>query len=113
MKVITDERCTGYSSAGHPERPARISGTLERLRTQKEITIAWEKPGSVEDEPILRAHTKEHLARVTQAAYDFDGDTPAHLNIIEHARRSVAGGIVAMNAARKGEMAFSLLRPPG
>ena len=113
MKVITDERCTGYSSPGHPERPARISGTLERLRAQKEVAISWGEPATVEDAVILRAHTKEHLARVTEAARDFDGDTPAHPNIIEHARRSVGGALAAMRAALKGEKAFSLLRPPG
>jgi len=113
VKVITDERCTGYSSPGHPERPARISGTLERLRAQKELAISWGEPVVVDDAVILRAHTKEHLARVTEAAHDFDGDTPAHPDIIEHARRSVGGAVAAMRAARNGEMAFSLLRPPG
>src|SRR5438046_2964611 len=104
MRIITDERCTGYSSPGHPERPARISGTLERLRSQQELPIAWEEAGAVEDKTILRAHTKEHLARVIKADADFDGDTPAHPNIIEHARRSVGGALAAMQAARKGEM---------
>src|SRR5206468_3160299 len=101
--IITDERCTGYSSPGHPERPARITGTLERLKAQQEISIAWETPPSAADEPILRAHTKEHLQRVTAAASDFDGDTPAHANIIEHARRSVGGALTAMKTAQKGE----------
>jgi len=113
VKVITDERCTGYSSPGHPERPARIRGTLDRLRSQKEIDITWAEPEQPADEPILRAHTREHLALITAAAADFDGDTPAHANIIEHARRSLGGALDAMHAARKGEMAFSLLRPPG
>src|SRR5688572_28900528 len=30
MKIITDERCTGYHRAGHPERPQRISRSLEK-----------------------------------------------------------------------------------
>ena len=114
MKVITDERCTEYSSPGHPERPQRISKTLERLREQKEADITWAAPlASVDDAVILRAHTKEHLARVTTGVADFDGDTPAHPKIIEHARRSVGGALAALQAARKGEMAFTLLRPPG
>jgi acetoin utilization deacetylase AcuC-like enzyme len=113
MKVITDERCTGYSSPGHPERPARIRGSLERLRAQKEIDIVWAEPATASDESILRAHPQEHLSRITAAAHDFDGDTPAHPNIIEHARRSVGGALGAMRAARAGEMSFSLLRPPG
>jgi acetoin utilization deacetylase AcuC-like enzyme len=114
MKIITDERCTGYHNAGHPERPQRISRTLETLRTQTGLAIDWAEPlSSVEDETILRAHTPEHLAAVTAAEVDFDGDTPKHPGIIEHARRSVGGALRALASARKGEMAFSLLRPPG
>ena len=56
MTIITDERCTGYSSPGHPERPARISGTLEKLRAQKELTLQWAAPLEVADEQIVRAH---------------------------------------------------------
>ena len=114
MKIITDERCTGYHRPGHPERPQRISRTLEKLRGQTELPIVWAEPlATVEDEVILRAHTKEHLARVKAATEDFDGDTPTHPNIFEHARRSVGGALQALAAARQGGMAFSLLRPPG
>ena len=114
MKIITDERCTGYHRAGHPERPQRISRTLEKLRGQTDLPLAWAEPlTAVEDEVILRAHTRDHLARVKAAAEDFDGDTPTHPNIFEHARRSVGGALQALALARKGEMAFSLLRPPG
>ncbi len=113
MKIIIDERCTGYSSAGHPERPARISKTLEKLRSQKELPITWAEPLAVTEETLLRAHSKEHLARVKAAAGDFDGDTPAHPNIFDHASRSVGGALQAMKAARAGELAFSLMRPPG
>src|SRR6266545_3413232 len=113
MTIITDERCTEYSSPGHPERPARITGTLGRLRSQQEIAISWHKPVPVEDKTILRAHTADHLARITKAAEDFDGDTPAHPNIIDHARRSVGGALAAMTSALDGDMAMSVLRPPG
>ena len=113
MKIVTDERCTGYSSPGHPERPARISRTLERLRNQKEIDIVWAAPIPVEAVVIERAHNKEHIARVRTAADDFDGDTPAHPNIFDHAQRSVGGALAALKLAHKGETVFSLLRPPG
>src|SRR5438093_206910 len=113
MKIITDERCTGYHAAGHPERPQRISRTLEVLRRQTELPIVWAEPLAVADEVILRAHSKEHLARVKAAPADFDGDTPTHPNLLEHCRRSIGGALHALASARKGEMAFSLLRPPG
>src|SRR5687767_1582311 len=114
MRIITDERCTGYHSAGHPERPQRISKTLEKLRAQTELKLDWDEPlAAVSDEQILRAHTREHLARVKTAEQDFDGDTPAHAGIFEHAKRSVGGALQALSRARKGDAAFSLLRPPG
>ena len=113
MKIITDERCTGYSRAGHPERPARITSTLALLRTQTELPLTFVPPSSaVADEIILRAHTPEMLARLA-GPEDFDEDTPFHENIGAFARASVAGALDALAAARNGEMVFSLMRPPG
>jgi acetoin utilization deacetylase AcuC-like enzyme len=113
MNIISDEQCTHYEAYGHPERPARITGTLHKLRQQFELDLTWHEPLKPADQAILRAHTREHLARVDKAEEDFDGDTPAHKNIGEHARRSAGGALKALQLARKGEMAFSLLRPPG
>ena len=112
MKIITDERCTGYSSVGHPERPARVAMTLARLRQQKELPIEWVAPGTVEDAILLRAHTPEHIARL-RIQQDFDGDTPYYQGIENYARSSVAAALAALKAARAGEVAFSLMRPPG
>ena len=113
MKIITDSRCTAYSSPGHPEKPARVSQTVERLKSQSELKIAWIEPLPADEEIIERAHSKEHVARVKAPAGDFDGDTPAHPDIFEHARRSVGGALYALKLARGGEAAFSLMRPPG
>ncbi len=114
IKLITDERCTGYSSAGHPERPQRIARTIEKLRAQTELPLDWAAPlDGVPDETILRAHTREHLARVKAAEGDFDCDTPGHPDIFAHAQRSVGAALQALGSARRGEMVFSLMRPPG
>src|SRR5215212_3551115 len=67
MTIVTDERCTGYFSAGHPERPARISGTLEKLRAQTELKLKWAAPLEVSEEQIARAHTRQHIAHVKNA----------------------------------------------
>jgi acetoin utilization deacetylase AcuC-like enzyme len=83
------------------------------LRNQQELPVTWLEPAAVEDKAILRAHTPEHLAKIKAAAEDFDGDTPAYQDIFEHARRSAGAALQAMRWARKGEMAFSLIRPPG
>jgi acetoin utilization deacetylase AcuC-like enzyme len=112
MKIITDEHCTGYASAGHPDRPARVAGTLALLKSQTELPLAFAKPTGVDTETILRAHTPEVLARL-EVAEDFDADTPFHENIAGYARASVAAALDAMRAARAGENGFSLMRPPG
>jgi acetoin utilization deacetylase AcuC-like enzyme len=112
MKIITDERCMEYCQPGHPERPERIGLTLERLRAQKELKVEWAKPPEAGDESILRAHSARMLARLKEP-HDLDGDTPYFPGILEHARRSAGGALAAMQSARAGTMAFSLLRPPG
>jgi acetoin utilization deacetylase AcuC-like enzyme len=112
MKIITDDKCAGYSSPGHPERPARVTSTQEFLRGQKELQIVWAAPTRVDDAQILRAHSPQHLARLDEPE-DFDGDTPFHENISMFARASVAAALDALKAARVGENAFSLMRPPG
>jgi acetoin utilization deacetylase AcuC-like enzyme len=112
MKIITDERCADYSRYGHPERPGRITATVERLKSQIELPLTWDTPTSVSDKQILRAHAPEHLARL-QIPQDFDADTPAYENISEFARASAASALDALKAARNGENVFSLMRPPG
>jgi acetoin utilization deacetylase AcuC-like enzyme len=112
MKIITDERCIGYSHPGHPERAERIIATWETLRNQTELPITWSKPGPCEDAAILRAHTPEHLARLS-VPEDFDDDTPAFPDLAGYARASVGAALAALKAARAGDTVFSLMRPPG
>ncbi len=112
MKIISDERCTGYSHAGHPERPERVASTVQKLRAQKELAITWAPPAAVEDAALLRAHAPEHLTRLGEAC-DFDVDTPFSPEIGSFARASVGAALEALKAARAGETVFSLMRPPG
>lgn len=112
MKIITDDACTGYSRSGHPERPMRVSRTLEKLRAQTDLPITWAKPGPADEAAILRAHTSEMVASLTRTE-DFDADTPAYEGIANYARASVGAALAAMRAGRAGETVFSLMRPPG
>ena len=112
MKIITDERCTGYESPGHPERPARITATLARLRQQPELAITWVKPEPAPDDALLRAHPPGHLARL-RVPRDFDADTAYFPNIEALARLAAGAGLLALKSARAGEIVFSLMRPPG
>lgn len=112
MKIITDTSCTQYHHPGHPERPERILLTLRRLQSQGELALTWGLPGPCEDTLLLRAHSPEHLARL-DTPEDFDMDTPWFPGIAAHARVSAGAAVEAMRVARKGEHAFSLMRPPG
>ena len=113
MHVITDERCLGYSQPGHPERPQRVASTLALLREPREFEIIWEEPLAVTDEAIARAHEQAHLQRIANPDGPLDGDTPDYPEIDAHARRSIGGGLRALELAREGKPNFSLLRPPG
>lgn len=113
MTIITDERCTAYASPGHPERPARVARTAERLRAQTELPLAWAAPAEVPDAALERVHAPELLAALRDGTGGFDGDTPRYPDIFAHARRGVGGALRAVELARRGEPAFSLLRPPG
>ena len=112
MKIITDPSCLDYHSPGHPERPARISATLERLRGQSELPIEWSKPTPATDDVIFRAHAPEYIARL-RTAHDFDADTAYFPNIETLARNSTGAALLALECARRGETVFSLMRPPG
>jgi len=113
VTIITDEHCTGYSRAGHPENPRRVAATVARLQSQTELPLHWVTPGeNISDEIILRAHTPEVLARL-KIPEDFDADTPFFENISSYARASVSAALDALKLCRAGEPAFSLMRPPG
>ena len=111
MIIITDPRCVDYSARGHPERPQRVSGTVELLRAQKGLPVEWLEPPPVEEPVILRAHTAAHLSRVGREE-DFDADTPAHQGILDHALRSVGGALQALRLATEEKRGFGLLGRP-
>lgn len=111
--VITDQRCLAYHSPEHPERPARIQNTAKALRTQESLEIQWRQPNAPPENLLHLGHSEAHLESLKTPKADFDGDTPAHPQINEHARRSVGGALDALQLSLNGQLAFSLLRPPG
>jgi len=72
----------------------------------------WVGPGESTNGQILRAHSQEHLERLREPR-DFDLDTPFFPGIVDYARESVAAGLSALQAARRGESVMSIMRPPG
>ncbi len=112
VTIITDEKCAGYFRAGHPERPGRITASVEKLKSQQELALEWQAPSTISTEQILRAHAPEMLARL-EIPHDFDADTPYYENLAGYARASAAAALDALKLARAGNPAFSLMRPPG
>jgi len=113
VKIITDERCTGYARAGHPENPRRVAATVARLKSQTELSLAWTAPETgITEEILLRAHLPEVLRRLNLPE-DFDEDTPYFDHIAGYARAAVAAALDGLKFARNGETCFSLMRPPG
>ena len=112
MIIVHDPRCTEYSTPGHPERPERIARTVPFLK-DRHHDWEWREPQPADEATLLRAHSSEHIARIREAARDFDADTPAYPNIYEHALRSAGAAIDTARLALKNQRAFSLMRPPG
>lgn len=112
MIIFYDPRCLEYSKPSHPERPERIAYTAPLLK-DRHAEWKWQQPRAATDDELLRAHSHQHIERVTNARGDFDLDTPFYPNIEMYSRQSASGAIEATRAALRGESAFSLMRPPG
>jgi acetoin utilization deacetylase AcuC-like enzyme len=110
--IFHDPRCTEYSSPGHPERPARIERTVPLLKN-RHPDWEWRTPEPATEGALGRAHSREHLEQIQEAALDFDVDTPAYPGICQHAAQAAGSALEVAREALRGNRAFSLMRPPG
>src|SRR5258708_34710670 len=101
MIIFHDPHCAEYSAPGYPERPERITRTVPLLKDQHR-NWEWREPRAATDEELLRAHSREHLARIAAATDDFDSDTPAYPKIDTYARQSAWGAVEATPRSRLG-----------
>jgi len=111
-RIIYDPACAAYEQSGHPEQPDRVIGSYSLLQDQTQLPLSWCRPELCADEPLLRVHTPDHLARL-QEPREFDADTPWYDGISEHARRSASAALTGLDSTLSGQNAFSLMRPPG
>ncbi len=112
MILWHDPRCADYGTAGHPERPARITASVAHLRAAHP-DWEWREPEVAPEEALLRAHTLEHVQRVRAAQHDFDADTPAYPGIFAHAARAAGAACAVAQTSLGGKPSCSLMRPPG
>lgn len=111
MTIVHDPLCADYGSSMRPEQPARVlRGAAHLLESHPDWT--WVVPSAAPEETILLAHPPALLQRLGHGP-DIDDDTPYFPGIREHALRAVGAALEATRLARKGEKAFSLMRPPG
>jgi acetoin utilization deacetylase AcuC-like enzyme len=111
MVILHHPDSANYATPGHPERPARVVESAAYLARELKGT-EWRRPELATDEHLLRAHSAVHLRRLDEPR-PFDADTPYHENIAGLARLSAGAAIAAVDLARSGHAAFSLMRPPG
>lgn len=109
MYIVFSERCLEYFEPGHPESPERVLNAYILLKREGFRFIEAE-PCSEDD--LLIVHSKEHVERIKRGEF-YDPDTPNLPGIYEYARLAAGAAIKCMEISLKGEIAFSLMRPPG
>lgn len=112
MIIFHDPRCVQYSRAGHPERPARISRTIDLLH-EHYPGWQWREPVPADETMLHRAHSERHVDAIRRATCDFDADSPCYPEVFDHAARATGAAVEVARAAIHGKRSFSLMRPPG
>ncbi|MDI6641375.1 MAG: histone deacetylase family protein [Elusimicrobiota bacterium] len=120
MKIVTTKKCWEYEDPGHPESPERVKRTYEYLRKlsrqvsgSSEIQLEFvDVASAATEEDILRVHSPRLLNEVREEKF-YEPDTPAIKGIFQFAMLSAGAAIESAEIATKGDVAFSLMRPPG
>jgi len=109
MLIIYSPKCIEYRAVGHPESPTRVSRSYEFLKDKGYTFIS---PGYADEATILSVHTSRLVTTVKSGNF-YDPDTPALPGIYDYASLAVGAAIKAMELSLKGDISFSLMRPPG
>ncbi|MEM1585937.1 MAG: histone deacetylase [Candidatus Bathyarchaeia archaeon] len=109
MYILFSEKCLEYWSPGHPESPDRVYQTYKLL---VERNYKFVQPEPCGEEDLLLVHSKNYVESIKSESF-FDPDTPALPGIYEYARLAAGSAIKSMEIALSGDLAFSLMRPPG
>jgi len=109
------------TGAGHPERPARLTAIVDRLKQTGLLAKLIElKPVAASVDWLTKVHTPAYVERVSRSCrggtgYLDSGDTPVSTNSYDVALMAVGGVLGAVDAVMEGRVrnAFCAVRPPG
>ena len=101
MKIVFHEKFYDSDYSHDPAAaPGRLDGVMAALGAGKRYEIIRPEPASGED--ILRAHGRDHVARIR-----------GNSHLYEMAALAAGGAILAARRAIAGHPAFAVIRPPG
>lgn len=119
--VYSEQFLQHDTGAGHPERPARLTAIMNRLREEKllpQLVPLPPQPATLEW--IRLVHASDYIARVEHSCRSGQGfvdtpDAPASTNSYDLARLATGGVLGAVDAVMAGRVrnAFCAVRPPG
>ena len=120
VAIVEDERHREHVLAGHPERPDRVEAIRAHLSSVRWLRDLARLPAeAVDDEALLRVHSRRHLERVAALCAagggHLDADTYATPFSDMAARVSAGGAVRAVDAvvAAGFDASFAVVRPPG
>lgn len=110
-----------HTGEGHPERPARLTAIVTRLKQTGLLSeLVAIKPTAAAPEWLVTVHTPAYVERVRKicqagAGFVDSGDTPVSPESYEVALAAVGGVLAAVDAVMAGKVrnAFCAVRPPG
>ncbi len=120
VAVVEDGRHVAHLSLGHPERPDRVEVIRAHLAASAATRDLPRLPAeAVDDEALLRVHSRDHLDRVAalcaRGGGHFDADTYATPASDLIARVAAGGAVRGVDAVLAGgfDASFAVIRPCG
>jgi acetoin utilization deacetylase AcuC-like enzyme len=122
--ILTHPACLHHDTGGHhPERPARLTAVLQRLRRPDFADLAWAEAPRATFEQVERVHPRRYIESLLDslphdgeglAALD-GGDTVVSPGSREAILRAAGAACAAVDAVATGAAtnAFCAVRPPG
>ena len=122
LDFFTHEDCLRHeTSAGHPERPARLTAVVDRLEADGLLDrSSCRTPAPAADDALARVHDRRYIAALARAAptdglLRVEADTVMSPGSLHAARLAAGAVLAAVQRVLDGEAerAFCAVRPPG